>query len=523
MVSTTSLLDQAVLFTKDWLRAFAEGDDFLNVLEESFGDRFNLEKAEALRQVWTAGDFTQLPAIQIESGSVLQRVNGAYAAQSNKIFLSQDFVEVNLGKPEAIASVLLEEIGHFVDAQINSVDSSGDEGAIFSALVRGKSLITEQLTFLQAEDDTFTLADGTQIEAAATLIVDTLVDENDGNFSAGDLSLREAIALATPGDTIAFANSGTITLTQGELKIDKAITINGDIDGNKTPDITISGSSSTRVFNVDNESVSNTIAVRISSLRITEGSSKAGAGILNRENLVLTNSTLDSNQSLWGGAIYNGFGFPDDPFHIRNSSSVVSIINSTINSNYNYFTSRIYGRGSAIYNNRYGNVIISNSTFSGNSSYEIFSGGPFVTPEFKNSVIFNNYNGTLDISSSTLYRNNTELDIDNLGTATLKNSIIGGSNFGGFREGKAFYGNAPTLIGTNLIEDRSIDSTNTNGVINGDPRLGLLQNNGGSTFTHQLLTGSPAINAGDNTVAQDTLDIDNDGDISEPLPLDQRL
>ena len=33
--------------------------------------------------------------------------------------------------------------------------------------------------------------------------------------------------------------------------------------------------------------------------------------------------------------------------------------------------------------------------------------------------------------------------------------------------------------------------------INTNPMLGPLQDNGGPTFTHELLTGSPAINAGD--------------------------
>ena len=36
------------------------------------------------------------------------------------------------------------------------------------------------------------------------LIVSILEDENDGNFSAGDLSLREAIAIAESDNTITF-------------------------------------------------------------------------------------------------------------------------------------------------------------------------------------------------------------------------------------------------------------------------------------------------------------------------------
>jgi hypothetical protein len=37
-----------------------------------------------------------------------------------------------------IAAVLLEEIGHFVDSKINLADTPGDEGAVFSAIVRGR-------------------------------------------------------------------------------------------------------------------------------------------------------------------------------------------------------------------------------------------------------------------------------------------------------------------------------------------------------------------------------------------------
>jgi hypothetical protein len=512
MVPTTSLLDQAVLLTKDCLRAFAGSGKFLNMLEVSFGDRFNSDQAEALRQVWEAGDFTQLPIIQIQSGSALQGVNGAYAAQSNKIFLSQDFLEVNIGKPEAIASVLLEEIGHFVDAQINSVDSVGDEGAIFSALVRGESLSNEQLAFMQAEEDPFTLADGTEIEAA-TLKVDTLVDENDGNYSAGDLSLREAIALATPGDTITFANSGTITLTLGELNINKALTINGDIDGNGTPDITVSGNNASRVFNIDDGNSANVINVNISGLIITRGTYTYGAGVFNDENLTLSNNSFNNNFAEYsGGSIFN-YG-------------TLNLSNSTLNGN----SARDHGGG--IFN--YGTLNLSNSTLSGNFTAN-GSGGAvynYGTLNLGNSTLSSNstangsggavYNeGTLNLSNSTLSGNfageNGE-SIYNIGTAALSNSILDRST----RGGEDFSGNAPTLSGNNLIADGSIPTTNTNGVINGDPRLGPLQDNGGTTFTHQLLPGSPAINAGDNTVAQDLLDLDNDGIIFEPVPFDQR-
>ena len=79
--------------------------------------------------------------------------------------------------------------------------------------------------------------------------------------------------------------------------------------------------------------------------------------------------------------------------------------------------------------------------------------------------------------------------------------------------------------GTSLTEDQTaaiddatqsfsfVGSSAGAGVI--DPVLGPLQHNGGPTFTHQLLDGSPAIDAGDNALA-----VDLEG---TPLANDQRL
>jgi hypothetical protein len=54
------------------------------------------------------------------------------------------------------------------------------------------------------------------------------------------------------------------------------------------------------------------------------------------------------------------------------------------------------------------------------------------------------------------------------------------------------------LIGSGVTTYSGFDPTD---LLNVDPRLGPLQDNGGPTFTHALLPGSPAINAGDNTAA----------------------
>jgi hypothetical protein len=67
-------------------------------------------------------------------------------------------------------------------------------------------------------------------------------------------SLRNAIAGATTGDTITFDldsgaignQGGAITLTSGQLSINKNLTIDGDLDNNGTPDVTIDANNTSR-------------------------------------------------------------------------------------------------------------------------------------------------------------------------------------------------------------------------------------------------------------------------------------
>ncbi|NJL71852.1 MAG: hypothetical protein HC888_09675, partial [Candidatus Competibacteraceae bacterium] len=121
------------------------------------------------------------------------------------------------------------------------------------------------------------------------LVVDTLADESNGNLAVGDISLREALAAIAPGVTITFAEGlagGTITLNGSELVINQALTINGDVDGDGTADITISGNNTSRVFNINDGDALNTASVNLSALTITGGSiNGSGGGIFNNENL----------------------------------------------------------------------------------------------------------------------------------------------------------------------------------------------------------------------------------------------
>ncbi|MCW9679746.1 VWD domain-containing protein [Dolichospermum planctonicum UHCC 0167] len=145
------LLNPVLTLTYNQLIAFSNTLDFWNIFDTAFGTQYNRSVAEILRLQWQAGNFSQLPQIDILDSSILGSANGAYASSTNKIYLSNSFLET--ATPTAVSAVLLEEIGHFVDAHVNQSDSAGDEGAIFAALVQGESLDAETLQGLTTEDD----------------------------------------------------------------------------------------------------------------------------------------------------------------------------------------------------------------------------------------------------------------------------------------------------------------------------------------------------------------------------------
>ena len=133
-------------------------------------------------------------------------------------------------------------------------------------------------------------------------------------------------------------------------------------------------------------------------------------------------------------------------------------------------------------------VILTNSTLSLNaasgSSYS--SGGGI-----------ENVSGMVNLTNSTISNNQANANgggiYNYFGTVNSKNSIIAGNTAS---EGPDFSGSL-TSQGYNLIGSISGISGNiSSDIINPNPLLGPLANNGGPTQTLALLAGSPAIDKG---------------------------
>jgi hypothetical protein len=144
--------------TYEKLAAFSKSGDFLTAITHVFGKNISSEKLLALTDLWAIGDFSTLPTIEILSASVMGEARGAFSTATNKIYLSLDYLLHQVSSPdllvEDITSILLEEIGHFVDNQLHpNNDTAGDEGELFAATILNTPLTESEKLRISQEND----------------------------------------------------------------------------------------------------------------------------------------------------------------------------------------------------------------------------------------------------------------------------------------------------------------------------------------------------------------------------------
>lgn len=278
------------------------------------------------------------------------------------------------------------------------------------------------------------------------------------NTPCDENALRNAI-LNPPGGTITFSCGLGIV----SIPLTQPIAINVDtiVDGGERISLD-GGAGMGPAFQV-----ASGVSLSLSGLKIRSFGSGSGNGgaIINQGTLTLNQVALSNNSATAGGAI--------------NNAGALIAHNSTLSGN-------SATNGGAVYNESGGTASFVSSTFSGNSA--------------TNGGAFYNGGGTADFDSVTFFGNNGfafGAGIYNGGSATsilVRNTILaqgaGTQCFGAIVQG-----------GHNLSSDASCGfSGGTNDLINTNPQLGPLQNNGGFTATHLPSPGnpfSPAIDAGD--------------------------
>jgi cysteine-rich repeat protein len=377
---------------------------------------------------------------------------------------------------------------------------------------------------------------------ADVITVNTLDDDGDGFDN--DCNFREALMAANGNigldacdaglgaDEIVFAPglTGTISLASALPSVTDSLTITGP----GADALTIDGGQHDSVFLLD--SLTNDQTYSISGLTLTNGrGSDGGGGIygLSGETVTVTRCVITKN---FGDGKGHGGG-------IASESGFLTIEDSTVSDN----ESVAGGGGIQVYGIGTPKAVIRNSTVSGNkalNSEDGFGGGIDCSGcqlDIVNSTISGNEagvsggglsnGGTVVLRNVTVTGNTADADgvpnpndgnddgggLFNGGGANifLKNSIIAGNEDAG--------GESPDCNGAVSSQDFNlfgatagctIAGTTTHNVTGQAALLGLLADNGGPTFTHALLSDSPALDAGDPTGCID----END----DPLTTDQR-
>ena len=368
------------------------------------------------------------------------------------------------------------------------------------------------------------------------LIVDTAVDDLDGDYSLGDLSLREAIGLANGSvgfNAIVFDTGNVfsvpqvIPLNRGQLLIRDSVLVEGP-----SPElVTVDGQGLSRILHI-RRGDADPINVTLAGLTLTGGNSVLEGGAINTaEALAIVDSRITGNTAfLEGGGIiaYNSLRVIEST--ISDNSTYffggglahigvypLEVVGSTVRDNIAY----LYGGGIS----NWGEAIITGSTISHNVSYA--SGGGISnlrTLILDNSTVSGN---SAAIQGGGIYTRN----LSGFVTSIQNSTITSNEAPAGYGSGVASRGDtdtmthvASTIIAANANSDVDIVAGGTNSMISGgynvvgsgnavaafmnndqpnvaDPGLDLLANNGGPNHTHALLPGSTAIDRGDPGLA----------------------
>ena len=213
------------------------------------------------------------------------------------------------------------------------------------------------------------------------LVVNTVADEVDGDYSYGNMSLREAIQLANESpfhERIEFDASllsgRTIVLTD-EILISDDLTI----VGLGADQLTLDGNGDSRIFRINYGSLSTKISVDISGLTFTNGAAATGGAIYSRETLSISDSVFTGNSAtLAGGAIFNFsgdlsvvnsklIGNTTGTSEDEGSGAAISHSSGVLTIDASEFTDNTaLGAGGAIYISSAVEAMISHSTFSTN-------------------------------------------------------------------------------------------------------------------------------------------------------------
>jgi filamentous hemagglutinin family protein len=356
----------------------------------------------------------------------------------------------------------------------------------------------------------------TQFTAANSTIVNTASDAVGDIIGGTTISLRDALFYSNVGAVINptitfntnpangtdFSTPQTISLTQGELVINKSVTV----DGSTTGSTIVSGQDATREMEIDGTSSGDTVI--LNNLTLTDGNASSNTSGLGSDRngdggglLVFTENSLHATVTINDSTISNNSapgGNGGGGIYVATSGggvAVLTINDSTISGN-----EAMANLGGGIYLDGYGGTattMITNSTIANNASGGN-GGGIFNEGPSGDSAVLTITDSTLSGNSSStggggLYNNASAA------TVLIGDTILAGNTQAGTESDFINNGGTVTDHGYNLYgQNGTAGGFTGNGTTDIELAGGIrtavtpLGNYGGPTETMALVAGSPA-------------------------------
>jgi hypothetical protein len=389
---------------------------------------------------------------------------------------------------------------------MNNSDGSADEGG-GAIQTQGGNLIAVHCNISNNTAAGLQNAGGIGTEGGNVTLTDCTLNGNKGTNSSGDS--EGGGAMNTEGGNVTVLRC-TINnnIAAGQLDGGAILSEGGNVS---VTDSSVSGNQATGTESgggaINSEGGNVTVVRSTLNNNTTPGLEDGGAILSSGGNVSLTDSALIGNRATGTGGGPEG-RTSEGGGAIETEGGNVIGVRSTISNN---TTAGVEGGGGIATEG--GDVTLTNSTLSGNTA--TFSGS--VGNRRGGGGAIETEGADINLVNCTIFGNSTagltggggldpKGDFRTQGTITLLNTIVAGN--------RATHGPGPDIAGIVASSSHSlIGDGSTTGLVNGkngnlvgstghtiNPLLGPLQINGGLTPTLALLAGSPAIDAGDDSV-----------------------
>lgn len=333
------------------------------------------------------------------------------------------------------------------------------------------------------------------------------IEPNTISITEGEIVISSDMSINPGGNLVSIVGnggSGLLEINDAVVVIERLV-LNGGASGSRGGGILITASSVTlKNSEVSGNSAqvegggidvnSNSHLILDTSIISANYSQSDGAGVhVVQSSVTLSNSSIfDNSANSEGGAIWA-------------NSSLVSLSNTTVSNNSASIGAGIFSSNST--------VTLANTTLSGNSA--ALSGGAV-----------RGVGGNLNFYNTTIVKNVASTGagggiLSNNGSVSVNNTLIAGNEAAGPSEivlilnqgfndgGNNLFGDMDDFIGS--FSGATLDAANVIATADGNTPtllaniLAPLADNGGPTLTHALVNGSPAVDAGDNTICSTLL------------------